>query len=125
VLGKSLSWLLACNASALAATLYLCCFLNFPAIVADYDVDHSFEARGRGPHLDLCYLQGLGPGALPALDRIGDFSDTPEFRGRLAQLEKDMADWRSWSFRGWRLQRYLAAHPSREALPPQAACGRD
>lgn len=125
VLGKSLSWLLAWNAAALAATLYLCCFLNFPAIVAEFDVDHSFEATGHGPRLDLCYLQSLGPDALPALDRIGDFSDAPEFRGRLARLEKDMADWRSWSFRGWRLQRHLDARPSREALPPQAGCGRD
>jgi hypothetical protein len=122
---KSLDWLLGVNLVALLATLYLWCFLNVPAIVADYDVDHSFEATGRGAHLDVCYLQSLGPDVFPALDRIGDFATTPQIRHELAVLDETVGDWRSWSFRAWRLQRHLAARPSREGAASPRNCNDD
>ena len=57
------------NLISLAATLYLCGLLNFDAVIADYNVTHSREASGKGVNIDVNYLYGLGPQALPALDR--------------------------------------------------------
>jgi Domain of unknown function (DUF4173) len=37
-LGRSNSWLTLMNFGALALALYICCFVNFPALIADYNV---------------------------------------------------------------------------------------
>jgi Domain of unknown function (DUF4153) len=114
VLGQSNGWLVRMNLISLTATLYLCSLVNFPAIMADYNVIHSKEASGKGVNLDIGYLYGLGPQALPALDRarllpmvtIRDCG-----RNRLLTMQAaDMASWRSWGFRSWRLQRWLDNH---------------
>jgi hypothetical protein len=59
-LGKSNAWLSFANLLALSATLYACCFINLAALVARYDVEHSYEMTGQGMMLDLDYLPGLG-----------------------------------------------------------------
>jgi hypothetical protein len=114
-LERSNEWLVRINLTALFAALYLCSLTNLAAIVSDYNVTHSREAGGSGVQLDACYLSSLGPQALPALDKaiqIGKFS--PNLESRRDQLlerqSHDMASWRAWSFRGWRLQRDLNAH---------------
>jgi hypothetical protein len=85
--------------------------------MADYNVTHSREAGGSGVTLDTCYLASLGPQALPAIDKaiqMGKFNASLESRrdALLGLQAADLASWRSRSFRGWRLQRYLDAHAS-------------
>jgi hypothetical protein len=115
VLGQTNGWLVRMNLISLTATLYLCTLTNFPAITADYNVSHSKEALGKGVNLDTNYLYELGPQALPALDRarllpMVTIRDCGRNR-LLATQAADMASWRSWGFRSWRLQRWLDKHP--------------
>ena len=111
-LNRSARWLIRMNLVALFATLYVCALVNFDAIIADHNVTHSREAGGMGVNLDGAYLASLGPQAIPALTRL---ASAPYSAARLTHLLEeqacDMASWRSWSFRGWRLQRYLDTHP--------------
>jgi hypothetical protein len=111
---KSNSWLLSANAATLALVLYGCCFINPPQLIASYNIEHSREVNGTGPKLDLTYLRCLGPEALPAVEarsaKIVELQSIA-FQMRLnlmseARVRPD--EWRSWTFRRWRLQRYLA-----------------
>jgi len=117
VLKKTNSWLLTANAAILALVLYGCCFINAPQIIATYNIEHSREAGRAGPTLDLAYLKGLGPQALPALE--AHIVQVPAL-GPIAQerrncrnrdLSQHPANWRGWGFRTWRLDRYLANNP--------------
>ena len=93
--------------------LYVCAFINFPHVIASYNVAHSREVSGQGQRLDLDYLLSLGPDALAAIDQYG--AQQPPYpyllqarRDRLAAAHLDaMQDWRAWNFRGWRLKQYL------------------
>jgi uncharacterized protein DUF4153 len=111
-LDRSHRWLIRMNLLALVATLYVCSLINFEAIIANYNVAHSREAGGAGVGIDGAYLASLGPQAIPALAQL---ASNPYVAARLAPLleqqVRDMASWRSWSFRGWRLQHYLDTHP--------------
>jgi len=116
ILEQSNRWLIRMNLISLAATLYVCALINFPAIIADYNVTHSKEASGKGVNLDTNYLYELGPQALPALNRalvlLGLEARLTCNRNRLLSIQAaDMASWRSWGFRSWRLQRRLDNHP--------------
>ncbi len=115
---KSISWLLNANAISLALTLYGCCFLNAPWLVAHYNVEHSREVSGSGPNLDMEYLTSLGsPQTLPPVEaHIAQF---PAVR-LLSTAYRESPDrnflsrpgnWRAWSFRTWRLERYFANTP--------------
>ena len=119
-LEKSNEWLLSANLLALSVTLYDCSFINFAGLIATYNVEHSFEMTGQGTKLDAWYLRSLGPGALPPLDRFLEHQgktvaagDLPyrKLAGRLGQDEASyragQENWRAWSFRDWRLNRYL------------------
>ena len=119
-LGKSNAWLLSANLLTLSATLYACCFINFAATIANYNVDNSYEMNGPGTRLDMWYVRDLGPAAFPALDRFLEHqsrttaASDPVFR-QLAGLRGSdegryrtgQRNWRAWSFRDWRLNRYL------------------
>jgi hypothetical protein len=111
-LDRSHRWLIRMNLLAVLATLYVCSLINFDAIIANYNVVHSHEAGGAGVALDGAYVASLGPQAIPALAKL---AFNPYVAARLDPLlelqARDMASWRSWSFRGWRLQRYLDTHP--------------
>lgn len=113
VLRRSNRWLVRANLIALVSVLYLCTFVNFAAIVADYNVADCREMGGNGPFLDTSYLVSLGPQALPALDRyiaIRPDHQTPLKinRDELARQQRaELSSWRAWTIRGWRLQRYL------------------
>jgi hypothetical protein len=114
ILQRSNDWLIHVNLIALTATLYICSLVNFAAMIADYNVSHSREASGKGVQIDTNYLVHLGPQALPAIDRaIALRGSDPTLVSRrnclVEQQQKDMASWRSWGFRSWRLQRYLDA----------------
>jgi len=117
-LGKSNEWLLSANLLTLSTMLYACCFINFAATIANYNVDHSFEMTGQGIPLDAWYLRSLGPGAFAALDRFFDHQGKTPAAGAVRELEglrtsdEDwyrtvQQNWRAWSFRDWRLLRYL------------------
>jgi hypothetical protein len=112
ILGHSNEWLVRTNMIALACTLYICALVNFDAIIADYNVTHSKEAGGTGVELDVAYLAGLGPQALPAIDKAKLLGvNRPCLvtrRDHLVEMQaQDMASWRSWGFRSYRLQLYL------------------
>ena len=119
MLYRSNAWLISANLAALALTIYVCGFINFPYVIASYNVAHSREIAGNGPPLDAHYLIGLGPQAIPALDdyvvRGGDALPRPLFVARrdmlVASHRSEMGDWRAWNFRAWRLERYLERVP--------------
>ncbi|WP_348631738.1 DUF4173 domain-containing protein [Mesorhizobium sp. M1D.F.Ca.ET.234.01.1.1] len=118
-LQKSGEWLLSANLLTLSAALYACCFVNFAALIANYNVDHSLEMTGQGVPLDIWYVRSLGAGAFPALDRFIDRhaptnAEDPAFRQLIGIRPVDegayravLNHWRAWSFRDWRLLRYL------------------
>lgn len=113
-LNRSNDWLIRANLTALTATLYVCSLVNFAAVIADYNVNHSREAAGKGGWIDMNYLFSLGPPALPAIDRAialrGFDPALVSRRGSLVeQQRREVVSWRSWGFRSWRLQRTLDA----------------
>lgn len=113
-------WLIRANLITLTAVLYVCSLINFAAIIADYNVTHSREASGKGVQIDINYLADLGPQALPAIDKaIQIRGSDPYLVSRHAwlvkQQQRDMAAWRTWGFRGWRLQRYMSARQTSSA----------
>jgi len=70
-------------------------------------------ARAGNP-IDLFYLVHLGPQAVPALDRYiaAQASPVPNFLlarrdALVASHLRQAQDWRAWTFRNWRLTRYL------------------
>jgi hypothetical protein len=111
---RSNGWLIRMNLITLASVLYLCRFANFAAIVADYNVADSHEMGGKGPTLDTEYLISLGAQAIPAIDRF--LATRPDHPTQVSFDRNDLAgrhrwavsSWRAWTFRSWRLQRYLA-----------------
>ncbi|MBZ9675269.1 DUF4173 domain-containing protein [Mesorhizobium sp. ES1-1] len=122
-LGKSNAWLSSANLVTLSLTLYACCFVNFAAMIANYNVDHSLEMTGQGIPLDAWYVRSLGPGAFPALDRFFDHKEKTPDAGAVRELQSLRTsdegryrtlhrNWRAWSFRDWRLARYLDSKAS-------------
>jgi hypothetical protein len=125
---KSNGWLLTANAISLAVVLYACCFLNAPWLVASYNVEHSREVSGTGIKLDLNYLRCLGPQALPAIEHHREkfsafwVSQCP-CRTNMRENFVSSKNWRDWSFRAWRLQRYFANNPFNSLTPPTGGQG--
>ena len=109
---KSTLWLVQANVLMLAAVIYACCLINFPALVANYNVQNCHEMGGNGPNLDVGYMESLGPQAIPALDL---FAKAPSHVPTINWLRNELIgdfhrqnkDWQSWSFRAWRLGNYL------------------
>lgn len=116
--GHSNAWLVSSTAHVLASVLYVCCFVNFAHVIASYNVDHCRELTGEGQLLDVNYLTSLGPDVIAAID---DYRRRlPEaYRARGLLFDEDSLlsgarrehDWRQWSFRRWRLSRYLEDRP--------------
>jgi hypothetical protein len=111
------SWLVWRNAAALAITLYFCGFVDFPAIIANFNVAHSREMSGMGQPIDYDYLYHLGPAAIPAFDALAAKADTklrfgPAYLSAcreqlVARYRSGQDDWLGFTFRGYRLGRYL------------------
>ncbi|NNE21946.1 MAG: DUF4173 domain-containing protein [Rhizobiales bacterium] len=121
---RSNRWLIEMNLITLLAVLYVTSFVNVASVIAHYNVARSL---GDGDHrLDANYLNELGIYAIPAMDRVGTSSKSPRIdgrrhtnnlsskralvtaRNRLAQsVSWQKQDWRLWSLRRYRLQRYL------------------
>ncbi len=124
--GRSNRWLMGANLCVLALVVAGSCFVDDRALVAGFNVTHSRELSGEGVGLDAGHLVSLGPAAIPAIDRylahVAIRSDTAmtlsDARRCLAEAHRlTMQDWRSWTFRGWRLSRYLETH-SPAPVPP-------
>lgn len=130
-LGRSNAWLIAVNMGLVAVTLYISTFVNFPYVIARYNIEHSSAFTGQGSELDTGYLCRLGPYALEAVnDTFGIRETDPltierydETQGYVAarsarnlerclaakvDLHRDrMANWRAWSVRDWRFSQFL------------------
>ncbi|MBU1211901.1 MAG: DUF4173 domain-containing protein [Alphaproteobacteria bacterium] len=117
---KSNVWLINANALVLIGTLYVAGFVDFNRIIADHNVANCREMGGNGVPLDAPYLQSLGPSALPAARR---YLSSPETLGSPKawlvrstagnleiELQARQSDWRSWTYRGYRLQGQKQAH---------------
>jgi hypothetical protein len=66
------------------------------------------------------YLLHLGPQALPAIDRAiqlrgADPALVSRRNSLVEQQRNDMASWRAWGFRNWRLERALNAQQQSSA----------
>jgi len=122
---RSNRWLLSANVVAAMAALYLCGFANFDYLIADYNLRHCREVSSGSAALDMDYLESLGPDAIPAVDAALSKPGSPLASGRLMSVRStiDMAqqsrpdDWRSWTFRKWRLSRYLEAETGTSTKP--------
>ena len=117
---RSNQWLVRTNLIALTAVFYVVSLVNFDAIIADYNVAHSYEFSGKGVRIDTDYLLQLGPQALPAIEkavrRRPDETRLVSRRNELVeQQRRDMSSWRTWGFRTWRLQRKLDAQAEHQA----------
>jgi len=124
-------WLVMANLTALMLTLWGVSFLNVPAVIAKFNVEHSYEVTGTGEgmRLDEHYMSDLGPQVIPALDeflRTAKFADADQIktisilRDNLADslIHRDISngyswsepvpvDWQSWTWRDERLRQYL------------------
>ena len=122
---RSNGWLVGANALVLAITLYAACFVNWPFVIARYNVNHSFEIAHEGPSLDVRYLYRLGPQTIPVLEGFVARLDGKPFKKR--ELAKTYArrlrdgfaysrnGWRRWTLRDQRLSGYLAGEPDGKA----------
>jgi hypothetical protein len=137
ILNRSNAWLVGMNLGSLALALYICAFVNFPSLIATYNVQHSKASTDAGIALDLHYLMNLGAHAIPAfdsyvvlpgtdLDRLHSWNGTYVHLGQfwngrrnaLAKAHLDrMNDWRAWTYRDWKLARYLNDNPTKSAAP--------
>jgi hypothetical protein len=108
--GKSGAWLINANLAAAAFVLAAHCWLDLGRISADWNVRHAREVGGSGAALDLCYLNGLGASALPALVELESRPLPAELRERVQwvrarvadRLATEQADWHGWTLhRAW------------------------
>ena len=119
-LGKSNKWLLTANLLTLSATLYACCFINFAGLIAGYNVDHSLrdERPGRASSTSgICVSSGRRPSrrstaVIAGRDVAADAALSVRLAGRACRRREPVIataqeNWRAWSFRDWRLMRYL------------------
>ncbi|NVO55772.1 DUF4173 domain-containing protein [Rhodobacteraceae bacterium B1Z28] len=105
---KSIAWLVRSNLAALAVTLFLCCFVNFAFVVADFNFRKSYDLS----NLDTGYICGLGEQALPVIDAYEAKTGHPMCLGDgwympVKPVFQPLENWREWGFRRWRLQVYL------------------
>jgi hypothetical protein len=116
VLRRTGRWLVGVNLVTALAVLYFCCFVNFDGLIARFNVAHSAELGGAGPSLDVRYLEGLGPEALPALLRFLRQVEEAEPRrnarravGKVRrELRRKLRDWRGWTLRRRRLSSLIS-----------------
>ena len=98
-----------------------------PSLIAHYNVAHSRDLSGQGVWLDLNYISGLGPQAIPALDaylaRAGVQTDRVKaLRNTLAirhwrRNEWREPGWRAWAWWNWRLSQYLRDSAKNPSVP--------
>jgi hypothetical protein len=132
---RSGAWLIGANLVSLGLTLYVCSFVSFARVIAEFNVDHSAELTGQGTELDVGYVWRLGPQAIPAMDRFVAREETPADRpvSRYQSVRKSvrneraaahlarLADWRAWTYWDGQIADYLRDRPRLDILPPVGA----
>jgi hypothetical protein len=115
---RSNRWLLTANVVAAAGAVYVMSFANLGYLIADFNLRHCGVDR-RCVVLDFDYLRTLGPDAIPAMDEAraaGPLSANTTLAGIRTDLDNwrraSDGDWRSWTFRAWRLSRALEIGPA-------------
>jgi hypothetical protein len=123
-LGRSNGWLVSANVITLALTLYACGFVNFAVVIANHNLSYRHETMPNATEPDMDYIRELGPHVIPAVDRyIARHNCHPsnwlvQWRNGVAQSHtRTMSNWRSWTFRDWRLQHYLATSANAKGIP--------
>jgi Domain of unknown function (DUF4173) len=121
-------WLVKTNAAALVLTLYASCFVDVPMTIATYNLHHARECGGTGQPLDVDYFLTLPaytflatttchvpPQVEARRDEWIAWLREPDWDWRLSGPDDwfslahvAQSDWRSWTFRQWRLERALA-----------------
>lgn len=120
-LRRSNRWMVISNLMVTGAVLYACAFVNFAHHIATYNVAHSKEVSGRGVALDLDYLRRLGASSIPAIDafvahrraaghEVPVSFETIREALKRRHLRRLASGWRAWTFRDWRLGRYMEAY---------------
>lgn len=125
---KSSAWLIGANALTTGVTLYLCCFVNFNLMIANYNIAHAYSQVVEGQNkLDEIYLRNLGIQVIPALDA---YIKASRLNGRdVKKLERtrrflaytfynEQQDWRAFGLESWSLNRYLASQGEPAASRP-------
>jgi hypothetical protein len=112
---KSARWLINANALAAASALTVSSVVDWGAVAAMWNVAHAKELTGSGSALDLCYLDGLGQSALPALLKLERSPLPAALHARVVRVRQDVltgdwtyddglagqqANWRRWTLRG-------------------------
>lgn len=111
---EKVSWFLKASCCVVFVSIYASSLVNFPRIIATYNIEHCREVSGHGMPLDLSYIIDLGADAVPVMDAYRSrFSDI------YAQYENvinnryywpydgSTISWRQWSIHDWRLSRYF------------------
>jgi len=111
VLGYDNRWLLNSNALVLGGVLYFCCFVNFPAYIANYNVAHNQTASGERRLLDVQYVASLGPEALPALTAYRDGLNKANIHYQsvsqaIAALSAEQRQWQ-YNWRAFTIRNYM------------------
>ena len=115
---RSNIWLINVNGVTLLTVLMMCAFINLGSLIAQFNVTHCKEVNGRGPALDLKYLGEIGTASLPALrwfQQQGNqynykISKAVSLEGNLRNtLKRELREWRTWTFRSYRLSRNSGA----------------
>jgi hypothetical protein len=134
--GLSARWLI--NTNALAATIVLAVstVADWGSVAAMWNVRHAREATGKGPALDLCYLDRMGSSALPALLELEQRPMPQSLKDRVVRVRQDVmtgswsyedgglvgsqANWRSWTWRNARrLEQAEALLGAQATRPPR------
>ncbi len=125
VLNKPTHWLIIANVGSIILTFYILCFVDSQKVIATYNVAHCSEIGKNTPHLDEEYLVSLGPSAIPAIDNALNYfppdtvQDLVVDRARLVtKLHWNSDNWRAWTFRAWRLKRYIKLHQTTNGRVP-------
>lgn len=115
---KGNSWLMHKNWLLVFVVFYLSALVDYEAVIANYNVEHSYEASGSGQQLDVDYLMSFGPSAIPAVEKFIDLKSvkfTPKRKllvVKLSRLKNAVAsscdDWRCWHLRLSRQENTLA-----------------
>jgi hypothetical protein len=115
-LRRSNEWLISMNLAALVAVIYVAAFYDFSGFIARFNVENGLQRPQSGASVDLYYLTSLGPSAIPALDvYLASAPDDTCLQQQVVQARNRLADdftsrfrnWRSWSYRAARMEKYL------------------
>ena len=114
---RSNIWLLNINGATLLMVLMTCAFINLGSVIAQFNVQHCKEVKGKGPALDLKYLKEIGTASLPALVWFQKQGNPYDYKISYARrlekglrntLNRRIGEWRTWTFRKYRLSRNLS-----------------